>query len=117
MVCSVGVGGDRRGASGGNSERRRSARREAALRRGRAAVGRPVSTIRSRATHSEGRFEWRKTGKGDLRAGGLGGGDGLCSGELMAGAAVWQLREVPWEVVSAPGGFVEVGASSDGGSA
>ena len=56
VVCSVGVGGDRRGASGGNSERRRSARREAALRRGRAAVGRPVSTSRSRATYSEGRL-------------------------------------------------------------
>ena len=113
----VGVGGDRRGADGGSSERRRSARRAAVLWRGRAAVGRLVSISKSRATHSEGRFEWRKTGKGDLRAGGLGGGDGLCSGELMAGAAVWQLREVPWEVVSAPGEFGEVRASLDCGTA
>ena len=77
-------------------------------------MGRPESTSRSRATHSEGWFERRRTGKGARRAGGLGSGGGLCSGELMAGAAVWQLREVPWEVVSAPGGFGEVEVSSDG---
>ena len=58
-------------------------------------MSRPVSISKSRATHSEGRFERRRTGKGDRRAGGLGGGDGLCSGELMAGAAVWQFGEVP----------------------
>ena len=80
-------------------------------------MGRPESTSRSRATHSEGWFERRRTGKGARRAGGLGGGDGLCSGELMAGAAVWQLREVPWEVVSAPGEFGEVRASLDCGTA
>ena len=80
-------------------------------------MGRLVSISKSRATHSEGRFERRRTGKGDRREGGLGGSGELCSGELMAGAAVWHLREVPREVVSAPGGYVEVGASSDGGSA
>ena len=80
-------------------------------------MARPVSTSRSRATHCEGPLERRRTGKGARCAGGLGGGAGLCSVDLMAGAAIWQLREVPWEVVSAPGGFVEVGASSDGGSA
>jgi hypothetical protein len=104
-------GGARRGV------RRRSARRAAVLRRGRTAVGRPESTSRSRATHSDGWFERRSTGMGARCAGGLGGGGGLCSGELMAGVAVWELREVPREVVSAPGGFVEVGASSDSGSA
>jgi len=52
-------------------------------------------------------------GKGARRAGGLGGGGGFCSGKLVAGAAVWQFGEVG----SAPGGLVEVGASSDGGSA
>ena len=35
----------------------------------------------------------------------------------VAGAAVWQLREVPGEVVSGPRGLVELGASSDNGSA
>jgi len=35
----------------------------------------------------------------------------------VAGAAVWQLREVPGDVVSGPRGLVELGASSDGGSA
>ena len=89
MVRSVGVGGDRRGADGGSSERRRSARRAAVLWRGRAAVGRPVSISKSRATHSEGRFERRRTGKRDRRAGGLGGGGGFCSGKLVAGAVVW----------------------------
>ena len=41
-------------------------------RRGRTAVGRPESTRTSRATHSEGRFERRRTGKGARCAGGLG---------------------------------------------
>ena len=35
----------------------------------------------------------------------------------VAGAAVWQLREVPGEVVSGLRGLVELEASSDGGSA
>ena len=83
-------GGAAEQCSGGHG---RSARRR--FRRGRVAMVRPVSTSRSRATHSEGRFE-RRTGKGDRREGGLGGDGGICSGELMAGVAVWQLREVPW---------------------
>ena len=69
VVCSVGVGGDRRGVDGGSSERRHSAWCAAVLWRGRAAVGRPVSISKSRATHSEGRFGRRRTGEGSSTCG------------------------------------------------